>query len=349
MTLEPPKYEYLNKENTKKMLKIFKGERTGWVLVGAKKWFFPHKYTIEGKGFYNFKARPDDIWVLSYPRSGTTWTQELVWLLSNDLDFKRARTELLTERFPFLEFSMFNHPEVTREFLELNKGDKDKEKLCKKIAQPGYDILEKIPSKRFIKSHFPFSLLPNILESGCKIIYIARNPKDVAVSWYYLNKAIKTQGYIGDFTTFWYYFQNNLTPWSPYWEHLKEAWTHRNHPNVLFMFYEEMQYDFSKAIKKIAKFLGKNYTEEEIKKVEDYLNIKNFRNNPMVNLSELKKCDIITSGTFVRKGQNNGWKDMFTEELNAIANKWIEENLKGSNFSFPYFNDLNSNLNSNCN
>lgn len=64
---------------------------------------------------------------------------------------------------------MFNHPEVTREFLELNKGDKNKEKLCKKIAQPGYDILEKIPSKRFIKSHFPFSLLPNILESGCKV------------------------------------------------------------------------------------------------------------------------------------------------------------------------------------
>lgn len=65
----------------------------------------------------------------------------------------------------------------------------------------------------------------------------------------------------------------------------------------------------------------------------------------MVNLSELKKCDIITSGTFVRKGQSNGWKDMFSEELNAKANKWIEENLKGNNFSFPYFNDLNSNYN----
>lgn len=81
MTLEPPKYEYLNKENTKKMLKIFKGERTGWVLVGEKKWFFPHKYTIEGKGFYNFKARPDDIWVLSYPRSGKLYVFKICFIV----------------------------------------------------------------------------------------------------------------------------------------------------------------------------------------------------------------------------------------------------------------------------
>ncbi|CAK9809497.1 Luciferin sulfotransferase [Anthophora plagiata] len=343
MTLEPPKYEYVNEEDTKKMLEIFKGERTGWVLVGSKKWFFPFRYTEQGKGFYNFKARPDDIWVLSYPRSGTTWTQELVWLLSNDLDFEKAKKELLAERFPFLEFSMFNHPEVTREFFKMNEHDKDKKELCKQIAEPGYEVIAKIPSKRFIKSHFPLSLLPGILESGCKIVYVARNPKDVAVSWYYLNKAIKTQGYIGDFATFWDYFQNNLTPWSPYWEHLKEAWAHKNHPNFLFMFYEEMQHDFPKAIKKVAKFLGKAYTEEQIKELTNFLNIKNFRDNPMVNSSELKECGIITAGTFVRKGQSGEWKDMFTPELNAKANQWIEENLKGSDLTFPYFNKIINN------
>ncbi|XP_076232704.1 sulfotransferase 1E1 [Calliopsis andreniformis] len=345
MALEPPKYEFLNEKTTEEMLKVFKGERTGWVLVGPKKWFFPYRYTKQGKGFYNFKARPDDTWVLSYPRSGTTWTQELVWLLSNNLDFERAKKEFLAERFPFLEFSLFNHPEVTQEFINMNKGDKNKELLCKAIAEPGYEVLAKMQSPRFIKSHFPFSLLPGILETGCKIVYVARNPKDVAVSWYYLNKAIKTQGYTGDFETFWYYFQNNLTPWSPYWEHLKEAWAYKDHPNLLFMFYEEMQHDFPKTIKKVAQFLGRTYTEEQIEKVAEYLNIKNFRDNLMVNSSELKECGIITAGTFVRKGQSGGWRNMFTPDLDAKANKWIEENLKGTNFNFPFFNSSIDNYN----
>ena len=71
MALEPPECEYLNEEDTKKMMKLFTGERSGFVLVGPKKWFFPLKYTTEGKEYYNFKARPDDTWVISYPRSGT--------------------------------------------------------------------------------------------------------------------------------------------------------------------------------------------------------------------------------------------------------------------------------------
>merc|ERR1712025_363936 len=29
---------------------------------------------------YNFALREDDIWVLSYPKTGTTWTTELVWM-----------------------------------------------------------------------------------------------------------------------------------------------------------------------------------------------------------------------------------------------------------------------------
>lgn len=106
---------------------------------------------------------------------------------------------------------MFNHPDVTKEFLKTNEGDSKKQELCLEISKPGYEILTEMTSPRFIKSHFPFSLLPGILESGCKIIYVARNPKDVAVSWYHLNKAIKTQHYLGNFEEFWNYFQKDLS------------------------------------------------------------------------------------------------------------------------------------------
>lgn len=82
---------------------ILLGERTGFVQVGPEKYFFPHKYKLEAENFYNFRARPDDIWVATVPRSGTTWTQELVWLLENNLDFSAAKRDPLTERFPFFE------------------------------------------------------------------------------------------------------------------------------------------------------------------------------------------------------------------------------------------------------
>ncbi|KYN35407.1 Sulfotransferase 1C4 [Trachymyrmex septentrionalis] len=342
MARQPPNYELLSEEKTKEMLKLFKGERTGFVLVGPKKYFFPFRYIEQAEGFYNFKARSDDTWLLSHPRSGTTVMQELIWLLANDLNFDVAKKRLLTERFPFFEFSLFNHPEVTQEFLLFNKDDTVKQQLCREIALPGYKVIAEMPSHtpRFIKSHFPFSMLPGLLDVGCKIVYIARNPKDVVSSWYHLNRSISTQGFLGDFSTFFEYFLNNLTPWSPYWEHLKEAWNLRNSKNILFLFYEEVIHDFPKTIKKVAKFLGKTYTlsDEEINKLTNHLNIQNFRNNPMVNYSELKACKIIKDNSFIRKGGNGNSEDIFTPELNVKIEKWIEENLKDTDLRFPSFN-----------
>ncbi|KAG5326364.1 ST1C4 Sulfotransferase, partial [Acromyrmex heyeri] len=339
MAQQPPNYELLSEEKTKEMLKLFKGERTGFVLVGPKKYFFPSRYIEQGEGFYNFKARSNDVWLMSYPRSGTTMTQELIWLLANDLNFDVAKKRLLSERFPFLEFSLFNHPEVTQEFLFCNKDDKAKQQLCREIALPGYKVVAEMPSPRFIKTHLPFSMLPGLLDVGCKVVYIARNPKDVVTSYYHLNCSIKTQGYLGDFSTFLEYFLNNLMSWSPYWEHLKEAWNLRNSKNLLFLFYEEVTHV---TIKEVAKFLDKTYTDEEINKVTNHLNIKNFRNNPMVNFSELNACGIIKDHCFIRKGGSGNWQDIFTPELDAKIEKWIEENLKDTDLRFPSFNNNNN-------
>lgn len=49
------------------------------------------------------KIYEDDVWVVTFPKCGTTWTQEMVWLVNNDLDYKTAIEENLNDRFPFLE------------------------------------------------------------------------------------------------------------------------------------------------------------------------------------------------------------------------------------------------------
>ena len=75
MSLEPPKYCFLDLKTTEKMLKDFTGERTGWVQVGEEKWVFPSRYIEHGEGYFNMKARSSDIWVISHPRSGNKLTK----------------------------------------------------------------------------------------------------------------------------------------------------------------------------------------------------------------------------------------------------------------------------------
>lgn len=46
----------------------------------------------------------DDVFICSFPRSGTTLTQEIAWLILNDFNFEKAKAELLDHRVPELEY-----------------------------------------------------------------------------------------------------------------------------------------------------------------------------------------------------------------------------------------------------
>jgi hypothetical protein len=79
------------------------GEKTGFVQIGDDKWFLPSKFKTDANHLWNFQARPDDVWIVTYPRSGTTWCQELIWLICNDLNYDEAKRVALMRRFPFFE------------------------------------------------------------------------------------------------------------------------------------------------------------------------------------------------------------------------------------------------------
>jgi hypothetical protein len=104
------------------------------------------------------------------------------------------------------------------------------------------------------------------------VLYVARNPKDAIVSFYHHHKLIKAHDYKGDLEEFAQYFMDdesmcaqpitpnfllisfnlfvfkpffnicgNLVVYSPFFPHLLDAWSKRNHPNLHFMFFEDMK------------------------------------------------------------------------------------------------------------
>lgn len=82
----------------------------------------------------------------------------------------------------------------------------------KNIFEPCYDRLSKVSSRRFIKTHLPMKIMPRgVMEVGAKCIYVARNPKDMCVSWFHMQKSFPGMAYTGDFESFSKYFMDDLS------------------------------------------------------------------------------------------------------------------------------------------
>lgn len=52
----------------------------------------PQKYREISDKVKNLAIRDNDVFLCSFPRTGSTWLQEILWLLGNDLDFDKAKS-----------------------------------------------------------------------------------------------------------------------------------------------------------------------------------------------------------------------------------------------------------------
>ncbi|XP_018564235.1 uncharacterized protein LOC108905722 [Anoplophora glabripennis] len=323
-------------ELDEKIKSLFLGEKDGSVEIGPKKYIFSSKYGQTAETIYNFEVRSDDVWIVTFPRSGTTLMQEMAWLILNE-DYDTAKKVSLFKRFPFLELSTLISDHLMAEITEDIVNDKKIWEEYKESLKPRWEILENTVGRRFIKSHLPLSLLPpTLLTSGAKVVYIARNPKNAAISRYHQDRSLGIANYVGNFDQYWDLFEKNLVYFTPYWEHLEEAWQQRSNKNLLFFFYEDVVKDYKKAIVELSNFLEKTMNEEQISKLADYLRIDNFRNTNLQQTNTMVKL-ISLRGPYqhVRTGKSGDWNDYFTQELDARANKWTEENYKNTTLRFP--------------
>uniref|UniRef100_A0A023F7C4 Putative sulfotransferase n=1 Tax=Triatoma infestans TaxID=30076 RepID=A0A023F7C4_TRIIF len=335
----PYKITNIEGNDGKELVELFKGQAAGFVQVGPKKWTLPAKYAEHAEKYYTFDLKQDDLWVMTHPRSGSNWMQELLWLINNKLDYEISTKIPINKRFPIFESNMVLSDKHLEEIAEFNDNDAEVIKVLKNIETPVYVSAQTMNSPRYFKTHLPPSLLPPNLLDTCKVVYLARNPFDVAVSFYHISKLIKAVDYQSDFEKYWELFEKGLIIYSPYWEHIKEGWDNRNHPNFLFLFYEDLLRDLHGNIRKICTFLNKQMTEDEIKSLGDYLHIDNFRKNyaSSKKVNEIKGMINPEAQGFIRTGKVGGNEEFDDDKIKLRAEKWFKENFAKTDIVFPEF------------
>ncbi|XP_062952168.1 amine sulfotransferase-like [Cynocephalus volans] len=261
----------------------------------------------------DFEIRDDDVFIITYPKSGTIWTQQILSLIYFEGHRNRTENVETIDRAPFLEYNIRNMNFIDR------------------------------PSPRLFTSHIPYYLAPKGLKNKrAKIVYVYRNPKDVLISYFHFSKLVVVLEATDTIEHFMKKFLDGKVVGSLWFDHIRGWYEHKHDFNILFMMYEDMKKNLRSSVLKISDFLEKELSEEDVDAIVRQATFQSMKCDPQANYDLILQKEVGTrnnEGCFLRKGTIGDWKHHLTVEQNERFDRIFQRKMK--DFPLKFIWDIN--------
>ncbi|XP_021754755.1 cytosolic sulfotransferase 5-like [Chenopodium quinoa] len=286
----------------------------------------------------HFHAQDTDLIIGSLPKTGTTWLKSLLFAVVN-----RANYSANHHQNPLLE----NHPHELVYSLETDVYNKA-------FVYPRPHHLNELSSPRLLSTHLPYVSLPeSIRTSGCRILYITRNPMDTLVSLYYFSMKVMKNYFSMDILKmilgmfyptptmqdFFEAFCEDRIPFGPFFDHAVGYWKAclEQPDKVLFLKYEELKDDPTVQLKRLAEFVGMPFTSQEesdgvIQQIIEMCSIKSMKKLEVNKSGVINK--LFDKNSYFRKGEVGDWTHHFTPPMVEKMKRLMDEKLEGTGLSY---------------
>ncbi|XP_074076370.1 sulfotransferase 2A1-like [Macrotis lagotis] len=261
-----------------------------------------HKEELMAKLQDEVEFQDKDVILVTYPKSGTHWMIDILSLIYSKGDPTWVKSASSWKRSPWIE--------------HLNSLE-----VIKTKADP-----------RLFTSHLPIHLFPKSdFISKAKVIYVARNPKDVLVSFYNFVHELPIFQSFSNFYGLPSLLPNSLLVlYGSWFDHVKGWLPLNDSKNFLFLTYEELHQDLKVSVEKICQFLDKDLSEEEISSVIENASFQVMKNHMLENNEAIIRENVEPFKVMVlRKGICGEWKNYFTVTQMETFNNIYQENMKG--------------------
>lgn len=271
--------------------------------------------------FRNYRPEPQDVFVMTYPKSGTNWMMQIVYQL---IHHGKGEFEHIHDVVPWPDAFLMS-PLMRHYAIPL-----DQAVAWQTAPEP----------RRVIKTHLDWELLP--YSENARYIAVIRDPKDVFVSAYFFVRDSGMGAAMPSVDAMCRLFLKDRSLLSPSWPaNAAGFWAQRNRPNVLVLSYKSMRRDLDGTVRRVAAFLDIHVSDEVIQEV-----CRKASFEYMKSIDEKFAPGKLAIGSkrasMLRKGLQGASGELLTREQQQAIDEHCIAELKrlGSDLPYEEFADL---------